>query len=144
MGQDPQANQAAAIPYRHRNGTVEICLVTTISKGKWSIPKGFIDPGESATETALKEAYEEAGLTGAIADGTIGTYTYRKWGSTFTVAVFLMEVERADDVWEESDVRERRWAPVDEALTLIDAHPVQPIFEQAIAQLGWNGSDGRG
>lgn len=31
-------------------------------KGKWSLPAGYLDPGESPTETAVREAREETGL----------------------------------------------------------------------------------
>jgi|TARA_Y100000588_G_scaffold346096_1_gene393868 hypothetical protein len=40
----PDVQQAAAVPYRLSRGGLEVCLITTISSGKWSIPKGFIDP----------------------------------------------------------------------------------------------------
>ena len=39
--------QAAALPFRFRNGQLELCLITSISKGRWGIPKGIIDPGET-------------------------------------------------------------------------------------------------
>ena len=32
------------------------------SKGRWTIPKGHIEPGETARQTAIREIGEEAGL----------------------------------------------------------------------------------
>ena len=66
---EPQPiHQAAAVPYRLRNGSAEFCLITTIRKGLWGIPKGIIDPGETAEQTALKEAEEEASIPRPLAE----------------------------------------------------------------------------
>ena len=40
--------------------------ITSRNGKRWVIPKGWIDPGQTAGETALQEAWEEAGLTGAL------------------------------------------------------------------------------
>ena len=61
----PAANyirQAAAIPVRAE----AICLVTSTSGKRWVIPKGIIDPGMTAPQTALQETWEEAGLVGEL------------------------------------------------------------------------------
>ncbi len=31
-------------------------------KGKWSFPAGFVDPGETVDEAAVREVYEETGI----------------------------------------------------------------------------------
>ena len=67
--------QAAAIPLR--NG--RICLVTSSNGKRWVIPKGLIEPNQSAGECALQEAWEEAGLTGVLQQEPIGSYVYEKW-----------------------------------------------------------------
>ncbi len=40
---------------------IEVLLIQD-SKGRWTIPKGHIEPGENAKETAIREIGEEAGL----------------------------------------------------------------------------------
>lgn len=40
---------------------IEILLIQD-SKGRWTIPKGHIEPGETARQTAIREIGEEAGL----------------------------------------------------------------------------------
>ena len=52
------------MPFRHRDDQLEICLITTRTAGRWSIPKGFIDPGDTAAEERFKEvsaAYDVVG-----------------------------------------------------------------------------------
>ena len=41
---------------------IEILLIQD-SKNRWTIPKGHIEPGETAKQTAIREIGEESGLT---------------------------------------------------------------------------------
>ena len=123
--------QAGAIPFRHENGEVKVCLVTSSGSGKWGIPKGIIDPGETPKETALKEAEEEAGITGDVIEGRIGEYTYRKWGMILEVRVFLLRVTREFDKWHERHARRRRWVSLKKAARLLSEHPVLDLWETA-------------
>src|SRR5262249_19062195 len=67
--------QAAAIPLK----AGQICLVTSSSGKRWVIPKGIIDPGKTAGEIALQEAWEEAGLVGVLQPQPVGSYRYEKY-----------------------------------------------------------------
>src|SRR5205823_563978 len=80
---------------------------------RWVIPKGVIDEGKSATETALQEAWEEAGLLGVLG-GAAGTYQYEKYGGTCLVTVFPMQVNEVRDDWPEAAARKRTWVGLDE------------------------------
>jgi phosphohistidine phosphatase len=128
-------DQAGVIPYRRRKGTIEVCLIRNKGGKKWKIPKGFVDPGETAEQAALKEAWEEAGLKGRLSGGAIGLYEYEKWGSGLSVSVYLMEVTDAEDEWEESRFRERSWECVETAFDMLKKHPVRPLLEIAATRL---------
>ena len=127
--------QACAIPYRCRDGQPEFCLITSIRKGTWGFPKGIIGPGETPEETALKEAEEEAGLHGRIVGKPLGQYEYRKWGTVLFVDVYLMQVTRADDDWDEADLRERAWCPADEARTAIHRQELRELLDAALERI---------
>ena len=101
--------QAGAIPYRIADDMLEVMLISTSSGKHLTIPKGLIDPGFSATETALNEAYEEAGIKGRLLTPIIGTYHFEKWGGRCEVEVFAMAVTRVLDQWPEDAVRRRIW-----------------------------------
>ena len=132
---DTELDQAAAIPYRRTDDGVEICLITTRS-GRWGIPKGLVDPGDTPQITALKEAEEEAGILGHLVGDAVGIYVYEKWDAELSVAVYLMQVERALDYWDEAEFRERKWVSPSEAIKLMAGHPGIDLISGALLDLG--------
>lgn len=102
---DEPIRQAAALAIRRGR----ICLITSRNGKRWVIPKGWIEPGQTAGETALQEAYEEAGLVGALEREPIGSYLYEKEGKTYHVTVFVMKVTSVGQDWPERSLRQRTW-----------------------------------
>ncbi|NQT91761.1 MAG: beta-galactosidase trimerization domain-containing protein [Lentisphaerae bacterium] len=111
--------QSSVIPYRVSEGRVEILVVSNRGGDRWVLPKGLIDEGLSASESAAKEAMEEAGIVGTVDPDPIGNYDYHKWGGTCRVEVFLMRVEEERTEWLESS-RTRRWMNMDEIHNMLD------------------------
>jgi 8-oxo-dGTP pyrophosphatase MutT (NUDIX family) len=102
---DSSIRQAAALPLR--NG--KACVITSSNGKRWVIPKGLIEPGQTAGETALQEAWEEAGLVGVLHAEPVGSYLYEKYGKSYHVIVFVMDVTGAAQDWPEREVRQRSW-----------------------------------
>jgi 8-oxo-dGTP pyrophosphatase MutT (NUDIX family) len=120
--------QAAAIPLRAE----KICLVTSSGGKRWVIPKGLIDPGMTACETALQESWEEAGLVGVLEAEPVGTYFYDKWSGTCHVTVYRMQVTEVARNWPERSVRTRCWLTMKQALARIDDDGLREVLRQAI------------
>ncbi len=75
---------SGVIPYRwqqdsNRSGAVEILLVKSSGGKRWVIPKGWIPPWLTPAQSALKEAWEEAGVVGTLKTPAIGYYQIQKW-----------------------------------------------------------------
>ncbi len=121
--------QAAAIPILGNR----VCLVTSSNGKRWVVPKGLIDPGQTAGETALNEAWEEAGLVGALSREPVGTYLYSKLGRTYHVVVYLMRVTEAAEQWPEKNLRRRVWVPVEKAIEQIEDAGLRELIESATA-----------
>lgn len=134
---DPQqyVAQACAVPFRQQARQLEFCLITSLNKGRWGFPKGTIDPGETYPETALKEAYEEAGLRGEIIGKPLGHYEYVKWGGPLRVTVVMMRVSEVLDQWLEAGQRKRVWCAAEEALARLASADQRRLLELAIERL---------
>lgn len=113
--------QSCVVPYRVKNGEVEVLIISSSKNKHWVVPKGIHDPGLSATESAANEALEEAGVEGIVHEAVLGQYTYAKWDATCEVTVYPMEVthELAVEEWEENH-RLRRWVLADSAVQLMN------------------------
>lgn len=122
-------NQSGVIPFRKRRGKLELLMVTSTNKKRWVIPKGVKEPHLSPRKSAIKEAWEEAGVRGKVSKPPIGAYRYRKWGGICTVEVYVMEVSQIVKHWNES-FRDRRWFTHREAMRRIKGTDLQRIMRQ--------------
>lgn len=121
----PMLTQYGAIPHRREGDALRILLVTSRDTGRWVIPRGNPIRGLSPAQAAAQEAYEEAGVTGAMVAEPIGRYEYGKRRRDGTVVaakveVYALEVEVEREQWPERDQRERRWFEPEEAADAVD------------------------
>jgi 8-oxo-dGTP pyrophosphatase MutT (NUDIX family) len=120
--------QAAVIAVR----SGRVCLVQSSSGKRWVIPKGHIAQGYTAAETALCEAWEEAGLLGRLHAEPVGSYLYQKDGRVYHVTVFLMEVMEAAEDWPERARRPRCWLPPTQALARVEHAGLCKLLRKAL------------
>ncbi len=75
---DPDAPQATSVVPSANvivvNDQDEILMIRRTDNDNWAVPGGGMDPGESITETAVRETEEETGITCEIT-GLTGIYT---------------------------------------------------------------------
>lgn len=129
--------QYAALPWRLRGEAVQILLVTSRRTRRWIIPKGWPMDGVTPTEAAAQEAFEEAGVRGAIDKAAVGQYRYmklRRDGMELPtrVEVFALKVTEESPDWDEMDARERRWCSVSEAAEAV----LEPQLKMVIRRFG--------
>lgn len=125
-----QRQQASAIPFRIGDLGLEVLLVTSIRSGKWILPKGNVDPGNTPAQTAGIEALEEAGVSGSVSSTALAAYGYEKGSTHHWVQVFALRVEQVHEEWPESGLRRRHWTSLDEAIRLIDQPRVRAVLER--------------
>jgi 8-oxo-dGTP pyrophosphatase MutT (NUDIX family) len=74
----------------------KLLLVRRTDDGLWALPGGITDPGETLAETARRELWEEAGISGRPGQ-LLGIFDSRLWQSQkkihFYHAVFLIETD---------------------------------------------------
>ncbi|MCX6810838.1 MAG: NUDIX domain-containing protein [Candidatus Berkelbacteria bacterium] len=106
-------NKAGAIVRKIENGEVYILLLHLIKHDFWSFPKGHIEEGESAEDTAKREILEETGLVINITK-PLGIAKYKDIdGNEVNLNLFLADIESGELVEEEG--HELVWLTVDEA-----------------------------
>ena len=120
--------QAAAIPYRWQDGRLQIALITKRQTGRWIVPKGHVEKGETPRQSARREASEEAGLHGRLALRPLGSYEYFKDREPRVVLVFLLLVTKEMRSWREDDVREREWIGVKQAIKRVRERGLRHIL----------------
>jgi 8-oxo-dGTP pyrophosphatase MutT (NUDIX family) len=121
---DPNAPRANSIkPSANalvvRDGT--ILLTRRSDNGNWSMPGGAQDPGESLTQTAIRETLEESGIQ-IRPTGVAGIYTDPKHVMHYTsndeVRQEFTIVYRADYISGEpapsDETTEVKWVPIDQ------------------------------
>ena len=120
--------QSGIIPFRRQDDHIEILLITNKKKDKWGIPKGLVESGLSASESAEKEAFEEAGIHGRIYKPSLGKYSIKKWDGKCRIKVFAMEVTQILEKWPEEILRRREWYSVEEAAVKIRNKKLQAMI----------------
>ena len=108
--------------------------------GLWALPKGHIDTGEGAEQTALREVAEETGARGRSL-GKLGdvryVYTWNGERIFKVVSFFLIRYAggRLGDVPEafRHEVAEVRWLPLEEAPRLLAYGGEREMARKALA-----------
>ncbi len=111
--------QSGVIPYRFTQGAVEILLVTASDGVGWLVPKGNLAAGMSPRESAIKEAYEEAGAIGIAGLHPVGLFRYVKQARRRIVDLYPMAVTGLLAAWPEMARRRRAWAAAGEAAAIV-------------------------
>ena len=78
--------QVAAVCYRIGHRGIEFLLVQTRG-GRWTFPKGGVEPGLTHAQTAALEAFEEAGVHGRMEEQSFARYVRRKRNRSSGLAV---------------------------------------------------------
>ncbi len=103
---------------------IEILLIQD-SKERWTIPKGHIEPGETAKMTARREIEEETGLRNVSILGWLGKiqFKYRRMDKLvlMTTQVYLVQsLDSRERPTPEKWMKGIEWFPFTEALEAIE------------------------
>ena len=118
----------------------EVCLINV--RGRWEIPKGHPEKGETPEVAALREVSEETGLEGPslriIADLPPSNYVFRAGGRLIfkRVDTFLIACDGNGRLMpQQSEVEDARWMPFDEARNLAAFRDTKLLLDEAVVAL---------
>lgn len=133
---------AGGVVFRRRpEGKLEILMIQD-RLGRWTIPKGHVEPGESLEQTALREVAEETGLTHLRLGEHLDQlhFFYRKDGKLIfmTTHVFLMEALGDTDTLSRGDsegIVDAQWFDHERALSLVEYRDTERLFRIGLSKL---------
>jgi 8-oxo-dGTP pyrophosphatase MutT (NUDIX family) len=129
--------QYAALPYRSDGKSrTEVMLVTSRETQRWIIPKGWPHRGKAPHDSAAREAFEEAGVVGAVGKRSLGSFPYQKRfknGAVMVcdVHVFPLRVKRQRKQWPEKAQRDVKWLSAEDAAETVK----EPLLSEIIRRL---------
>lgn len=102
-----------------------------------ALPKGHVEAGESAEETAVREVREEAGVTGEL-KGRLGEvrYMYQRNGRLVDkrVEFFLLEYRAGDPADHDHEIEDARWMTLTEAASQLSYKGEREMVSRAISR----------
>lgn len=128
---------------RNKSGDVEILLIQD-AKDRWTIPKGHIEEGETAQETAIREIGEEAGVVESEAICWLGKihFRYRRVSTLvlMTTQIYLVKaLGDTDDIKKEEWMNGIKWFKFHDALDVIEYEDIGKLMLLAMKRIRQQG-----
>jgi len=134
--------QYAALPYRmSKKDRAEFMLVTSRETRRWIIPKGWPKRGKSPHRSAAREAFEEAGVLGAVGRRPVDSFSYAKRlkngrSVECEVRVFPLEVKRQRKEWPEKQERQVKWLSAPKAAEKVKDRAISKMIRRVAYKYG--------
>lgn len=111
---------------------IDILLIQD-SKGRWTIPKGHIEPGETARQTAIREIGEEAGLFHIQVLTWLGKihFQYRRVDKLvlMTTQIYLVRaLDNAEIPTKEQWMKGIKWFRFKDAINAIEYEDIEKLM----------------
>lgn len=124
---------------RNKSGDVEILLIQD-AKERWTIPKGHIEEGETAQQTARREIGEEAGLRQVDMLGWLGKihFRYRRIDKLvlMTTQIYLVRAKGNTDAIQKEDwMLDIKWFSFSDALDVIEYDDIGKLMLIAMKRI---------
>jgi 8-oxo-dGTP pyrophosphatase MutT (NUDIX family) len=137
----PTLNQVSAggVAFRLNESLTEVAIISVAPGGRWQLPKGIIDEGESPEAAAVREVREEAGIGTALL-APLDTVEYWYVGTESGgqrvryhkhVHFFLLAYRGGDVANHDHEVMEARWVGIDEAIEMLAFKSERVVVEKA-------------
>ncbi|XP_050221284.1 nudix hydrolase 13, mitochondrial-like isoform X2 [Mercurialis annua] len=152
---------AGCIPYKIEKKNIEdgnckveesilVLMISTPKREDLVFPKGGWEDDESLEEAASREAMEEAGVQGILAENPLGAWEFRSKSSEKSSSLiggcrgymFALEVTQELHCWPGQSNYSRKWLTTEEAFKLCRYDWMKEALQNLLDKLGASGSRG--
>jgi 8-oxo-dGTP pyrophosphatase MutT (NUDIX family) len=124
------AEQAGAVLCREALGEIQVLTVRSKASPKQRIfPKGHIENGENAEETAVRELLEEGGMVGEII-GYAGLREFTHKNKLYRVKYYAAKYISNDNEGEPG--REPQWASAAETRAILPFEDLKDVLDRSV------------
>lgn len=102
------------LPYRMADGNKEYLIVLEQYSRCWSLPKGHMEIGETETDTAIRELWEETGLRAVLDTRKTATIEYPISPIARKQVVFFLGETSGIPKAREGEIKSFRWVKAEE------------------------------
>lgn len=97
------------LPYREINGEREYLIVYEHFSQCWSLPKGHMEDGETESQTALRELFEETGLTAELDVKISASIEYPVFSASKKQVLFFLGRVTGEPKTREGEIDSFKW-----------------------------------
>ena len=105
----------------------------------WGLPKGLVEPGERAEDTAVREVQEETGLVAVIREDLGNISYWFVWDGERVrkrVSFFLMDAVSGDVSMHDFEMEDVRWCSLAEAIEKASYPSERDVLQRGAQALG--------
>jgi 8-oxo-dGTP pyrophosphatase MutT (NUDIX family) len=129
---------AGGVAFRKQDERIEVALISVGDEGRWQLPKGIVDKGESTEDAAVREVREEAGIDTEVVtriDKVEYWYFWKEEGRRVRyhkfVYFYLLRYKSGDVGNHDREVNEARWVDINDAIEMLAFDSEKKIVQRA-------------
>lgn len=129
---------AGGVPFRQRDGQIEVALILVGPRARWQLPKGTVNQDEDNEDAELREVREETGLTTELIAplDTIEYWFYATRGSRRVrfhkyVHFYLVRYRSGSVDDHDHEVEEARWVEINQAMEMLAFESEKEVLRKA-------------
>lgn len=132
------AYSSGGVIFRRSEAGIEIALISTSQGGRWGLPKGHVQRGETAEAAAQREILEETGLRGEVVCHLATIEYWFRSGSTKIhkyVDLFLLRYTDGALQPQIAEVDDAQWVGLEQAMAMVTFERERDVLRQVEAML---------
>lgn len=120
------------IVFKEENNSIFVLLVHH-NLGHWGIPKGHVELDETEEETAIREVFEETGISSYVIPGFREMITYSPKENVLKDVIFFLGKPNDNELTPQlTEVSEAKFIEIDKAVDLITHQDEKELLKKAI------------